>query len=123
MTQRGPSGKTSRIGRSRADETSTERNYLPFPFLGDRLEPKLARFDRPWRFFRFPEWENVGPKSGAGFLNDGARSFGIEAEIEKACRLLAQCPVLRKIPTGLPHQPERAPPIPTRRFLPADASR
>jgi len=30
------------------------------------------------------------------------RSFGIEAKIEKARRLLAQCPVLRKIPTGLP---------------------
>ena len=35
------------------------------------------------------------------------RSFGIEAEIEKARRLLAQCPVFGKIPTGLPHQPER----------------
>jgi hypothetical protein len=47
------------------------------------------------------------PKRRIGCSVISARSFGIEAEIEKARRLLAQCPVLRKIPTGLPHQPER----------------
>jgi hypothetical protein len=38
---------------------------------------------------------------------DLSRPFGVEAEIEKACGLLAQSPVFGKVPPGLPHQPKR----------------
>jgi hypothetical protein len=50
---------------------------------------------------------SVEPEATDRLQGNLDRSFGIEAEVEKACGLLAQSPVFRKISPGLPHQPKR----------------
>src|SRR5262249_60531232 len=47
------------------------------------------------------------PEATNGLQDYLGRSFGVKAEVEKACGLLAQSPICGKISSGLPHQPNR----------------
>src|SRR6516164_3654688 len=80
-----------------------------------RIEPRSFAFDKAHALTkRMWHDQNIGKQDRSvepeatdrlqGYLG---RSFCIEAEVEKACGLLAQSPVFGKISPGLPHQPKR----------------
>jgi hypothetical protein len=80
-----------------------------------RIEPRSFAFDKTHALTqRMRHDQNIGkqdrsvkPETTDRLQGNLGRSFGIEAEIEKTCGLLAQSPVFGKISPGLPHQPKR----------------